>query len=103
MDVVGDQALIDAVAARFYAVNGRHPMTAEDDAYVSDWFAAVEEVAAAAAIDVNEIRRLQLANRLPLPSYIRRDGTQIVARDLLALSTEAGGFEHLPAWFARQW
>ena len=36
--------LASAVAARFYAVNGRHPMTPEDDAYVSEWFVPVEEL-----------------------------------------------------------
>jgi hypothetical protein len=97
------QHLTDAVAARFYAVNGEHPMTPEDDAYVSEWFVAVEDAAEKASIDVDEIRRLQLANRLPLPSYIRSDGAQMVARDLCTLANEAGGFEALPAWFADQW
>jgi hypothetical protein len=101
--VVIEQGLAAAVAARFYAVNGRHPMTAEDDAYVSEWFVPVEELAAAASVDVEQIRRLQLANRLPLPSYILSDGTQMVARDLLRLADEAGSFDELPAWFAQQW
>jgi hypothetical protein len=95
--------LASAVAARFYAVNGRHPMTPEDDAYVSEWFVPVEELASAASLDVDEIRRLQLANRLPLPSYIRSDGAQMVSRDLLELAEEAGGFGNLPTWFAAQW
>lgn len=100
---MAELALVDAVAARFYAVNGKHPMTAEDDAYVSEWFVPVEELAEAVIMDIDEIRRLQLANRLPLPSYIRRDGTQMVARDLLELADEAGGFDELPAWFAGHW
>jgi hypothetical protein len=29
--------LVAAVAARYYPLNGEHPMTAEDDAYVSSW------------------------------------------------------------------
>jgi len=98
-----DRELAAAVAARYHAVNGHHPMTAEDDAYASEWFVPVEELAAVTSHGVDEIRRLQLANRLPLPSYIRRDGTQMVARDLLELADEAGGFDELPAWFARQW
>jgi Family of unknown function (DUF6058) len=98
-----DRELAAAVAARYHAVNGHHAMTAEDDAYASEWFVPVEELAAVASHGVDEIRRLQLANRLPLPSYIRRDGTQMVARDLLELADEAGGFDELPAWFARQW
>ena len=98
-----DRELAAAVAARYHAVNGHHPMTAEDDAYASEWFVPVEELAAVTSHGVDEIRRLQLANRLPLPSYICRDGTQMVARDLLELADEAGGFDELPAWFARQW
>src|SRR5437879_1962310 len=98
-----NRALATAVAVRYHAVNGHHPMTAEDDAYVSEWFVPVEELALVGSFDVGEIRRLQLANRLPLPSYIRSDGTQMVSRDLLDLAKEAGGFEELPAWFARQW
>jgi Family of unknown function (DUF6058) len=95
--------LAAAVAARFYAVNGRHEMTAEDDAYVSAWYAPLEELAAANGLDAEEIRRLMLSNRVPLPSYIRSDGTQMVARDLLALLHEAGGADRLPAWFASRW
>jgi hypothetical protein len=102
-EVAVDPQLAEAVAARYHSVNGRHPMTAEDDAYVSEWFVPVEELASAVSMDVDEIRRLQLANRLPLPSYIRTDGTQMVARDLFELAEEAGGFDELPAWFARQW
>jgi len=95
--------LTAAVAARFYAVNGRHEMTAEDDAYVSAWYVPLEELAAANGLDADEIRRLMLSNRLPLPSYIRSDGTQMVACDLLALMHEAGGPDRLPAWFASRW
>jgi hypothetical protein len=95
--------LVAAVAERFYAVNGRHPMTSADDAYVSEWYVPLEELAEAADVPADEVRRQMLANRLPLPSYIRSDGAQMVARDLLELSAEAGGAEHLLEWFARQW
>jgi Family of unknown function (DUF6058) len=94
------QALLAAVAERFYAVNGRHPMTSDDDAYVTSWYARLEDVAAAAGYDADEIRRLMLANRLPLPSYIRSDGAQMVARDLLDLVAEAGSVDRLIEWFA---
>jgi hypothetical protein len=95
-----DLDLESAVAARFVAVNGRHPMTPEDDAYVDDWYAPLETIADEAGIDADELRRLMLANRLPLPSYIRSDGTQMVARDLLDLARRAGGADRLPDWFA---
>jgi len=92
-----------AVAARFDAVNGRHAMTPEDDAYVSAWYVPLEELAAGSGHAPDELRRLMLANRLPLPSYIRSDGVQMVAHDLLALLHEAGGPEGLPQWFAGRW
>jgi uncharacterized protein DUF6058 len=98
-----DANLVAAVAERFYAVNGRHPMTTDDDAYVSTWYVAVEDLAEESSFDADEIRRLMLANRLPLPSYIRSDGTQMVARDLLELVEEAGGADRLVDWFAAQW
>jgi hypothetical protein len=102
-DVQGRCAkLSEAVAERFYAVNGRHVMSADDDAYVSRWYIQLEELAEGAALTADEICRLMLANRLPLPSYIRSDGAQMVARDLLELLNEAGGADKLPEWFAAQ-
>jgi Family of unknown function (DUF6058) len=96
-------SLEQAVSERFFAVNGRHQMTPDDDDYVSDWYVPLEQLAQEAAMDSGEVRRLMLANRLPLPSYIRSDGTQMVARDLLALAKEAGGIDRLPRWFASHW
>jgi|SRR5437763_3745447 len=95
--------LAAAVSARYYAVNGRHEMTPEDDAYVSSWYVALDELAAGRGSEPDELRRLMLSNRLPLPSYIRSDGEQMVARDLLELLDAAGGSERLPQWFAAQW
>jgi hypothetical protein len=91
-----------SVEARFKAVNGDHPMTPEDDAYVDEWYVPLERLADESGIDAAELRRLMLANRLPLPSYIGSDGTQMVARDLLALAERAGGTDRLPTWFASQ-
>ena len=102
MTPIGDSELCSAVAARFYAVNGVHPMTAEDDSYASAWYVSIEELASTAGVEPSEIRRLMLANRLPLPSYITSNGTQMVARDLLELPRRAGGYEQLPEWFAQQ-
>jgi Family of unknown function (DUF6058) len=99
---IEDSQLRGAVAARFYAVNGTQPMTAEDDSYVSQWYVPLEALAKTVGTAVCELRRLMLANRLPLPSYILRDGTQMVARDLLELARRAGGYEELPDWFAQQ-
>jgi Family of unknown function (DUF6058) len=95
--------LAAAVAARYYAVNGEHAMTAADDEYVSSWYVTLEDLAHSRGVDAEELRRLMLANRLPIPSYIRSDGAQMVAKDLLDLADEAGGFDQLPKWFATQW
>jgi Family of unknown function (DUF6058) len=102
MTHIEDFQLRNAVAARFYAVNGTHPMTPEDDSYVTEWYMPLEALAQKADMDPSELRRLMLAARLPLPSYIRSDGTQMVARDLLELPRRAGGYEELPEWFGQQ-
>jgi hypothetical protein len=94
--------LESAIAARFVATNGDHPMTPDDDAYVSEWFTPLEELAAQAGQTADELRQLVLSNRLPLPSYIRSDGAQMVPRDLLELPRRAGGFDRLPEYFAAQ-
>jgi len=59
--------LSSAVATRFYAVKGTYPMTAEDDAYASERYVELEALAETAAIPASELRRLMLADRLPLP------------------------------------
>ncbi len=91
-----------AIAARFVATNGDHPMTPDDDAYVSEWFTPLEELATQAGQAADELRQLVLSNRLSLPSYIRSDGAQMVPHDLLELPRRAGGFDQLPEYFAMQ-
>jgi hypothetical protein len=90
------------VADAFEKVNGTHPMTEADDQYVDQHYAPLEEVCAAAAVDPDEVRGHALAGRLPLPSYLRSDGTEMVHRDYLQLAGTAGGVERLRAWFLAQ-
>ena len=45
-------------ATRFYAINGIHPMTAEDDAYASEWYVQLEALAETAGTSASELRRL---------------------------------------------
>jgi hypothetical protein len=78
-------------------------MTEADEAYVRDWYVTLEDVARWAGRDPDELRRLMLADRLPLPSYILPDGSQMVHADYLALLDAAGGPEELPSWFAAHW
>ncbi|WP_326685965.1 MULTISPECIES: DUF6058 family natural product biosynthesis protein [unclassified Streptomyces] len=87
------------LADRFREVNGDHPMTAADDAYVSVQFVVLDELCAAQGRDTDEVRRLMLEQRLPLPGYLRSDGAEMVPPDLFSLADEAGGIDGLEAWF----
>lgn len=94
---MGDDALNDRLASavrdRFAAVNGDHPMTAEDDAYVREHFVAA----------MPEAMRLMLDDLLPLPSYVLGDGTPMVPADHGRLAEVAGGVERLRGWFVAFW
>ncbi|MEV8585628.1 DUF6058 family natural product biosynthesis protein [Streptomyces sp. NPDC051180] len=98
-----DPALARRIAERFREVNGDHPMTAADDAYVTAQFVPLEVLCAALGGDADGARRLMLDGLLPLPGYIRSDGAQMVPRDLFALAGSAGGPEGLRAWFTAHW
>ncbi|AJF63739.1 DUF6058 family natural product biosynthesis protein [Streptomyces vietnamensis] len=91
------------IAERFREVNGDHPMTADDDAYVSAQFVPLDVLCAALGRDADEVRRLMLAGLLPLPGYLRSDGAEMVPRDLFALAEAAGGVDRLRAWFTGHW
>ncbi|MEQ8147030.1 DUF6058 family natural product biosynthesis protein [Streptomyces sp. OP7] len=88
---------------RFREVNGDHPMTDADDAYVGAQFVVLEELCAVQGRDPDEVRRLMLDGRLPLPGYLRSDGAEMVPADLFALADEAGGVDLLEAWFTAHW
>ncbi|WP_346533635.1 DUF6058 family natural product biosynthesis protein [Micromonospora sp. DPT] len=95
--------LAEQVAERFRVVNGDHPMTAADDAYVDAQFVVLEKLCAAHGRDVDDVRRLMLDRRLPLPGYLRSDGAQMVPADLFSLADRAGGPAALRAWFTAHW
>lgn len=82
-----------AVHDRFLAVNGDHPMTAQDDAYVREHFVPATP----------EALQLMLDGRLPLPSYVLGDGTPMVPRAHGALAAVAGGPDLLHEWFVAFW
>ncbi|MGW5779605.1 DUF6058 family natural product biosynthesis protein [Streptomyces sp. NPDC003863] len=94
---------IAELAERFREVNGDHPMTADDDAYVTAQFVPLEALCGALGRDPDEVRRLMLAGLLPLPGYLRSDGAEMVPRDLFALADAAGGVERLRTWFTGHW
>ncbi|MFC0006383.1 DUF6058 family natural product biosynthesis protein [Micromonospora siamensis] len=78
-------------------------MSAADDAYVDGQFVVLDELCAAHGRDTDDVRRMMLDRRLPLPGYLRSDGAQMVPADLFALAERAGGVAALPAWFAGHW
>ncbi len=91
------------VAARYVAVNGEHPMTSADDAYVDKFFVPLDKLCLNRSVSADVCRQHMLDERLPLPSYLKSDGTQMVPADLLELSDQAGGIEKLQDWFLAQW
>lgn len=90
---MGDDTLIEQVRRRYLAVNGDHPMSAADDAYVRDHFAEATPEAMA----------LMLEDRLPLPSYLLSDGTPMVPAEHGRLAEVAGGVDALHDWFVAFW
>jgi hypothetical protein len=92
----------EAVAARFREINGDHPMSAEDDAYVSRQFRVLTELCAEYGRDVDDVRALMLAGKLPMPGYLRSDGAEMVPADLFALADRVG-LDELHDWFVAQW
>ncbi len=91
-DRVGDDALTQTVRGRFRDVNGEHPMSEADDAYVREHFTP------ATSQQLVEIA----AGRLPLPGYLLRDGTPMVA-DVAECLAAAGGIDRLRDWFLAFW
>ncbi|MGH3361648.1 MAG: GNAT family N-acetyltransferase [Nocardioides sp.] len=83
------------VQARYREVNGDHPMSPEDDAYVRERFAVVP--------DPGTTFPRMLAGELPLPSYLLSDGTPLVPTDYLAPLEWAGGLDRLQEWFLDHW
>ncbi|HEV2798782.1 MAG TPA: GNAT family N-acetyltransferase [Nocardioides sp.] len=90
---MGDDALASRVRDRFVAVNGDHPMTPEDDAYVREHFVPATPGAMQRMLD----------GHLPLPSYVLSDGTPMVPAAHGELAEIAGGIESLHDWFVAFW
>ncbi|WP_318211511.1 DUF6058 family natural product biosynthesis protein [Streptomyces sp. SJL17-1] len=98
-----DRTLVRKIAERFREVNGDHPMTAADDAYVTAQFVPLETLCASLGRDADAARQLMLGRLLPLPGYLRSDGAEMVPSDLFRLAEAAGGPERLHAWFTAHW
>ena len=91
---MGDDALSDleTIRSRFRAVNGEHPMSGADEAFVREHFTPADSGQLA---DV-------AAGRLPLPGYLLGDGTPMFA-DISECLSAAGGARHLHDWFVEFW
>ena len=96
---MGDDALtvrdrtVLTVRDRYLEVNGDHPMTPVDDAYVRAGFVPATD----------EQLALMAEGRMPLPSYLLSDGTAMVPADHDELASVAGGVERLHDWFVAFW
>ncbi len=88
---MGDDALIRSVLDRYVALNGDHPMTEADDAYVRDHFVAAAP----------ESLSLMMQDRLPLPSYVLSDTTLMVPPDHAKILKDGGADPH--GWFLTWW
>ena len=96
--------LVHAVRERFGAANpGAAPMTADDDACVTAGYLTLEQLCARRGLAADELRAAMLARLLPLPSYLRSDGAEMVPADLLDLADDAGSIDRLPSWFVAAW
>ncbi|GGW29053.1 DUF6058 family natural product biosynthesis protein [Streptomyces xantholiticus] len=91
------------LAARFRQVNGDHPMSAADDAYVSAQFAVLDDLCLTSGREPDAVRLTMPAGLLPLPGYLRSDGAEMVPKDLFALADAAGGPEKPATWFVAHW
>lgn len=70
------------------------PVLAEADiAYVRKFFVAFDELCAQRDEDADAVRIAIAEARLPTPSYVLGDGTEMVPADYFALADEAGGVD----------
>lgn len=86
---------LDKVRELYLDVNGQHPMSPADDAYVRRHFVEVP--------DPDATLERMVAGELPLPSYLLADGTPMVPADFLEPVEWSGGLERLGVWFLDHW
>jgi hypothetical protein len=78
------------------------PLGDQDVAYVTRDFLTLERACAGRPETPDQLRRLMAEGRLPRPTYLLPDGTEMVPPDYFELADAAGGVDALPGWFARQ-
>lgn len=90
---MGADRLTQRARERFVGINGEHPMTPADDAYVREHF-----VPAGA-----DSLRLMADDLVPQASYLLSDGTPMVPPDHLRAVDWAGSVERVHDWFVAFW
>ena len=78
-------------------------LTREDVDYITAEFVPLDDLARGRGVDPEDVRRDIRANRLPQPSYVLDDGTEMVPPDYFALADEAGGVERLRDVFVERY
>ena len=73
-----------------------------DVRYVRANYVTLEELAAARGETPDAVRALVESGRLPRPSYVLPDGTEMVPRDYFAFLDEAGSVEAIRPLFERR-
>jgi Family of unknown function (DUF6058) len=76
--------------------------TAADTDYLQENYLRLEQVCAGRPESPAEIRRLIAEGRLPKPSYVLDDGTELFPADYFRFIDEAGGPGALQVWFAKR-
>jgi hypothetical protein len=74
-----------------------------DLAYVRSEYDTLDELCARSGDPIEKVRAHIDAGRLPAPSYVLPDGTEMFPPDYFALLDEAGGVEGLRDLFDRRW
>src|SRR5919198_2026751 len=77
--------------------------TDADLAYLRSTFATLDEICATRNETPDEVRALIAERKLPHPSYVLDDGTELVPRDYFALADAAGGIDRLPDEYERRY
>ena len=85
---------LETVRKRFFAANGRHPMSEDDERLVRTRFDPVTD-----PVLLGEMAE----GRLPLPAYLLPDGTPMVPKDHRDPAGWAGGTDRLHDWFVQHW
>jgi hypothetical protein len=77
--------------------------TEADRAYLRTNFATLEAICADHDETPDEVRRLVAGRKLPRPSYVLKDGTELVPLDYFALADAAGSVGKLRAEHERRY